>query len=332
MQFVAYSDVANEDEVTARLKSQVPAWRSIRGARDEQVDQQIRADGIDILIDLAGHTAGNRATLFARQPAPIQVSYLGYPATTGVETIQYRITDALADPIGLTEAHHTEKLIRLPKTAWCYRPPASAPPVSELPAKTHGYITFGSFNSFAKVNATVIQAWAQILKQVHGAQLLLRANGLDQASVQTKLRKAFADLGVPGDRIVMSGRVTNIEEHLAHYSQIDLALDPFPYNGTTTTCEALWMGVPVVTVAGSEHRSRVGVSLLTNVGLDALVAGDIDHYIAKVIELSANLHALSELRKGLRNQMQNSPLRDEPGFVREFDAALQSIWQEWCVT
>jgi protein O-GlcNAc transferase len=330
MEFTAYSDVPTEDEVTARLKRLVARWRSIRGQRDEQVEQQIRTDEIDILINLAGHTGGNRATLFARKPAPVQISYLGYPATTGIPTIGYRITDALADPPGMTEAHHTEKLVRLPKTAWCYRPPSDAPEISPLPAMQNGFVTFGSFNSFSKVNRTVIQAWAAILNRVDGSKIFLRANGLSDASVQAKVRLRFTEQGISPQRILMMGRVPVIADHLAYYSQIDIALDTFPYHGTTTTCEALWMGVPVVTIAGSEHRSRVGVSLLSNVGLENLVMDNLDAYIAKAVQMAGELDALSVLRSGLRDRMQKSVLRDESGFAGKFEKCLRQIWREWC--
>ncbi len=330
LEFTAYSDVPTEDEVTARLNRHVKTWRTIRGQRDEQVEQTIRADQIDILIDLVGHTACNRATLFARKPAPVQISYLGYPATTGIQSIGYRITDPLADPPGLTEAHYTEKLVRLPRTAWCYRPPADAPDISQLPAMQKGYVTFGSFNSFSKVNPAVIRAWASILKRVNGAKLLLKSNGLSDGNLQSKVRRKFADQGVNPERLLMMGRVPITANHLACYSQIDLALDTFPYQGTTTTCEALWMGAPVVTFAGNEHRSRVGVSLLTNVGLEGLVTKEVDGYVSKAIEIARDLDALSTLRSGLRARMQNSALRDEVGFAHEFEQCLRDIWREWC--
>ncbi len=295
-QFVAYSCVPAEDSFTARFKAHAEQWRSIIGLRLELVDRQIRGDGIDILVDLGGHTAGQRAPLFAFAPAPVQVSYLGYASTTGIETIDYRMTDSASDPPGECESHYTEKLVRLPRCAWCYRPMAHAPAVSSLPARRNGYITFGSFNHFSKVNANVTAAWAQILGRVPNARLLLKANGLGEASIQERVRATFQSAGIACDRIIMAGREPTAPEHLGRYGEIDIALDTFPYNGTTTTCEALWMGVPVVALAGAEHRSRVGVSLLSALGLERLIGKGIDDYVRIAAELAGSLNELAELR------------------------------------
>jgi predicted O-linked N-acetylglucosamine transferase (SPINDLY family) len=328
--YIAYADLATEDEVSRRLKSQVEGWRSIRGIGDEPVADRVRTDQVDILIDLSGHTSGNRARVFARKPAPVQISYLGYPATTGIETIEYRITDALADPPGMTDGHYTEKLLRLPRTAWCYRPPPDAPDVAELPARVHGYVTFGSFNNWPKVNDRVIDVWAKILRQVHNARLMLKTNGLREMALQRRVREMFTARGVDPGRLTLVSKDAELKDHLRKYGEVDIALDPFPYNGTTTTCEAMWMGVPVITLEGRMHLSRVGVSLLSNVGLRELIAGDEDDYVARAVALAGDLDRLASLRRGLRERMEHSPLRDEKQMANDFNAAIQVAWREWC--
>ena len=328
--FIAYSELPHEDEFSARLKGLFDAWRPIFGRSDEQVERQIRGDRVDILVDLAGHTSRNRAKLMCRRPAPVQVEYLGYPSTTGIETIQWRITDAKADPVGMTEAHYTEKLIRLPRTAWCYRPLAGAPEVGELSADRKGYVTFGSFNNLAKINPRVIAVWTKILQRVATSRLMLKYAGISEPSVRDSLRQQFAAGGVDPDRIDLHGRDPTERAHLARYGDIDIALDTFPYNGTTTTCEALWMGVPVVTVAGELHQARVGASLLLSVGLEDWVASDEENYISKAVTAAGQIGRLAELRRGLRSMMQRSPLRDEAGFTRDLEAALRAIWRESC--
>jgi predicted O-linked N-acetylglucosamine transferase (SPINDLY family) len=328
--FIAYSELPHEDEFTARLKGYFDVWRPTFGILDEQVDRQIRADRVDILVDLAGHTSKNRAKLMCRAAAPVQAEFLGYPSTTGIEAIQWRITDAKADPVGMTERHYTEKLIRLPRTAWCYRPLGGAPDVSNLPADHNRHITFGSFNNFAKINVRVIRVWTQILPRVPSARLMLKYAGISEPSVRQALREQFAAGGVDPDRLDLRGRDPTELAHLAQYANIDIALDTFPYNGTTTTCEALWMGVPVVTIAGQLHQARVGASLLSSVGLDDWVAQDEEGYVTKAVEAAGDIAGLRELRSNLRQMMERSPLGDEAGFTRELEGALREIWRAWC--
>jgi len=330
MRFVAYSELEHEDDVTARLKAYFQTWRRTFGVPDEEVERQIREDRVDILVDLAGHTARNRAKVMARGAAPVQVSYLGYPCTTGIETIDWRITDAKADPPGMTEHHYTEKLMRLGRTGWCYRPMAEAPAVGGLPADRNRFVTFGSFNNLAKINENGIAAWLEILRRIPSARLLLKYTGLGEASVQEEMRAQFAAGGIEPQRIVMRGRDETIPQHVARYAQMDIALDTFPYNGTTTTCEALWMGVPVVTIAGKMHLSRVGASLLETVGLGDVVGESVNEYVEKAVELAGDLERLRRLRANLREMLERSPLRDEVGFTREFEAALREMWRAWC--
>ena len=248
---------------------------------DDRAADLIREDGVDILVDLAGHTAQNRLLLFACKPAPIQMTYLGYPGTRqGCPLMDYRLTDALADPPGLTESHFVETLLRLPRVNWCFSPIVAAAPVGPLPAAKSGArstgsgraLCFGSFSNFAKITDVMLQTWAKLLLAVPGSRLMLKAKALAVESVRQQVLGRFSELGVLPSRLELRGRLLNPADHLAAYGQVDIALDTFPYHGTTTTCEAFWMGVPVVTLAGNTHVSRVGVSLLTHVGLAEMIA------------------------------------------------------------
>jgi predicted O-linked N-acetylglucosamine transferase (SPINDLY family) len=325
----AYAQVRMEDEVTQQLRSHADVWRNIIGLSDLQVAERIRRDKIDILVDLAGHTAGHRLLVFACKPAPVQASYLGYPATTGLETMDYRLTDSLADPPGTTESYFTEQLVRFPHTAWCYQAPPASPAASTLPAMHNDYITFGSFNNFTKVNGPLARSWARILREVPNSQLLLKAVALNSETARKHVWQIMEASGISPDRISLHGSVP-IREHLAFYNRIDIGLDTYPYHGTTTTCEALWMGVPVVTLAGQSHVSRVGVSLLTNVGLADLIGKDTDQYIQIAIDLAVNRNRLLQIRQGLRDRMLKSPLMDGAGFVRQIETAYREMWQRWC--
>ena len=325
-----YAELPFADAVTNRLSALSEGWRSSMGVTDEVLARQINEDQIDILIDLAGHTASNRLRALAYRPAPVQASFLGYPFTTGGKVVDWKITDTLADPPGMTEAACTEKLYRLPRSAWCYRPLATAPAVAPPPAEKNGFVTFGSFNAYAKVGARVIETWAEILKRVPTSRLLLKAGPLGDEDLRKIVFDHFAALGINTSRVALLGRARANEEHLGTYDRIDIALDTFPYNGTTTTCEALWMGLPVVAVAGKRHIERVGVSLLTTVGLGEYVAPDLAGYIDTAARLAADLPRLVELRRTMRDRLKNSPLTDEKGYAREFDAMLHDMFGQWC--
>jgi protein O-GlcNAc transferase len=324
-----YSQVAIEDSITQKIRASADVFRSIVGLSDNAVAETIRQDQIDILVDLTGHTAGNRLLMFAQKPAPLQVTYLGYPATTGLDAIDYRITDAYADPPGMTEAYHSEKLIRLPHCAWCYQPLQPPPPVSQLPALSNNYITFGSFNNFSKVSTPALHAWAEILLAVPGSRLLIKGRGLRSESAQQKVRRLMSEKGVSPDRLTLRGWVP-AAEHLSLYNQVDIALDTFPYNGTTTTCEAILMGVPVVALAGKSHVARVGVSLLSNLNLSDLAGNDLGQYIQIATELATDQTRLVMLRSQLREQMEQSWLMNSPQFARDVGAAYRQIWRDWC--
>jgi predicted O-linked N-acetylglucosamine transferase (SPINDLY family) len=329
VEVTCYANVRKPDEVTTRVQQLADRWRDIYRSSDEAVAEQIRADQIDILVDLAGHTADNRLLVFARKPAPVQVAYLGYPNTTGLATIGYRITDAWADPPGTTEGWYTETIVRLPQGFLCYQPAADTPVPGPLPALRTGYITFGSFNNVAKVNEHVIACWAAILRTLPDGKLLLKAKALADTGTRERFQVLFAKYGVPTERLQLCAWMPTAE-HLQGYDTTDIALDPFPYNGTTTTCEALWMGVPVVTLAGKMHAGRVGVSLLTQVGLPELIAKTPERYVALAVELASDLKRLQSLRQGLRECLKRSPLMDAAGFTRSLEQAYREMWKKYC--
>jgi protein O-GlcNAc transferase len=260
----------------------------------------------------------------------VQMSWLGYPCTTGLRAIGYRITDAIADPAGATDQHHSETLVRLPRTFLCYRPPEEAPPPGPLPSLAGNPFTFGSFNNLPKVNDGVIDVWAEILRRVPGSRLLLKSHALTCHESAGRVGQAFAERGIDGGRLELVGWCRDLAEHLQLYGRIDLALDPFPYNGTTTTCEALWMGVPVLTLAGNRHAARVGASLLAQVGLERLITATREGYVARAVALAAARDELAKIREMLRGRMAASPLCDAAAFARDMEAAYRTVWRAWC--
>ncbi len=326
-----YCNTAVRDAVTGRLQGFCDHWHAVAGLSDDDLTQKISADGIDLLVDLAGHTADNRLTVLAAKPAPVQLTYLGYPNTTGLDTVDYRLTDAVADPPTTGDALYTETLLRLDGCFLCYTPPMHAPEVKSLPAQTNGFITFGSFNNRAKINTAVVRTWSAILQAVPHSRLILKAAACADATVRDQLRDQFAGNGITAGRIDLHGLLP-AAEHLDLYNQIDIGLDTFPYNGTTTTCEALWMGVPVVTAAGDRHAGRVGASLLTCLGTPDLVADDHKDYVARAAALAADLPRLAGLRNTLRRRMAASALTNGPAFTRNLETELRRLWQQWCAT
>jgi protein O-GlcNAc transferase len=326
-----YSNVERQDATTDRLRGLVDHWRPILDYGDEQAAELIRTDGIDILVDLAGHTAGHRLLVFARRPAPVQVTWLGYPNTTGMAAMDYRITDAWTDPPGESDRWHSETLVRLPGGFLCYQPPSDSPPVSDLPARATGYVTFGCFNNSAKISAAVLDAWSEILKVVPEARLLLKSQQLSDPHLQRRYEREFQVRGVDPQRVETIERIESRRGHLELYGRVDVGLDPFPYNGTTTTCEALWMGVPVVVLAGDRHAGRVGVSLLSQVGLNGLIAKDVENYVSVATALATDPVRCSSLRVSLRERLNSSSLCDSAGFARRIEAAYRRIWGEWLV-
>ena len=327
---VCYSDVACPDAMTGRLRSLAQIWRDTRDSDDAHLEAMIWADRIDILVDLAGHTTENRLAVFARKPAPIQVSYLGYPNTTGLSRMDYRLTDAWADPPGKHDRYYTETLIRLPNGFVCYTPDRGAPPVTALPASRTGSVTFGSFNNSVKITPEVVATWAAILRAVPGSRMLCKAYWFADPSIRERYHRLFEINGVGRECVLLRGQLPEARDHLSVYADVDIALDTFPYNGTTTTCEALWMGVPVVVLAGDRHAGRVGVSLMHQAGLTELVAGDVGSYVAKAAGLARDLHALNRMRAELRPRMSSSLLCDESRLVNDVQAAYRAMWKQWC--
>jgi len=326
-----YHNSHKDEPVTARLAAAADRWHEVRKLDDAALEALIRADRIDILVDLAGYTAGNRLGVFARRPAPVQATYLGYPNTTGIPAIQYRLTDAWADPPD-HDRLATERLIRLPHGFLCYRPPDDLPAVGPLPALRKGAVTFGSFNNLAKTHPVTIETWARILNAVPDSRLLFKSRFFADADMRAYFAKAFAGHGVDPARIEMAGGLPLVRDHLMRYNEVDIALDTFPYNGTTTTCEALAMGVPVITLAGHRHAGRVGVSLLSAYGLERFIADDRDSYIALARETARDLGALTDLRAGLRGRMRSAPCSDPKTFTGALEIAYRAMWRAFCET
>ncbi|MBV8825586.1 MAG: tetratricopeptide repeat protein, partial [Hyphomicrobiales bacterium] len=327
--FLYFND-ARADAMTARIKAHADHWVPIHYLTDEQAAARIREDAIDVLVDLSGHTSHNRLTLFARKPAPLAVSWLGYPNTTGLPAIDFRFTDAVVDPPGEADRLHTERLVRLAPGFLCYAAPDDAGPVAPLPALAASHVTFGSFNNVAKLSPSTIALWARLLREVPDARLLLKASQFKDRGTRGRIAAAFASAGIDADRLTVLPPNAATAEHLAAYGQVDIALDPLPYNGTATTCEALWMGVPVVTLRGVRHAARVGASILTEVGLEHLIAPTPDEYIAIAAGLARDRDALSALRASLRERMRASPLCDGAGFARVVEDAYRTMWRDWC--
>lgn len=313
-----------EDQVTERLKGTRSQWRKIVRLSDQEACALIRRDRIDVLIDLSGHTMGNRLQMFALKPAPLQISYLGYPATTGLGAMDARLVDQWTDPVGQTEGFHRETLQRIEGGFLCYRAPSNAPDVGPLPCQTNGYVTFGSCNNLAKLTPVVLQCWAEILSRVPGSKLMLKGKALADAGVRSRFEATFSGLGIDAERLLFKSWISG-DSHLSIYNQMDIALDPFPYNGTTTTCETLWMGVPTVTLEGQAHAARVGISLLNVCGLGELIAPDRTHYISLAVNLATAPERLQTYRRDLRSKMMASRLCNGADFTLAFEKALSDL-------
>jgi protein O-GlcNAc transferase len=324
-----YPNLKSEDATTRRLQALADHWQPIQTLDDATVAELIGRDRIDILVDLAGHTKDNRLLVFARKPAPIQVTWLGYPNTTGMRAMDYRLSDGIADPDDGSGNGCTEAIVRLPQGFLCYRPLDSASPVAPTPAIHLGHVTFGSFNNTSKITRDVVRTWAAILRRVPTARLLLKSKQLGDGPTAERYRQMFVDHGIATERLDLLGRLEPAQDHLDAYGRLDIALDPFPYNGTTTTCEALWMGVPVITLRGSSHVARVGASLLTHCGLTDLIAETETDYIERATALAADLAALTALRAGMRTRLAASPLTDHHRFAGAVENVYRHLWQDW---
>jgi protein O-GlcNAc transferase len=327
-----YYNAVESDEVTERLKQSVHHWTDCIGLSDEELAERIRQDAIDILIDLSGHTNKNRLLVFARKPAPVQVSYLGYPNTTGLSTIDYRITDNYVEPEepeGVAESFSSEALLRMPNSYFCYRPNDHSPQVNKLPALQNGYVTFGSFNNYAKLNSEILAIWTKVLHAVPDSKLFIKARSINDPTTLQTFREHLAKLGIESERLIFANYAHSTEEHLKTYHQIDIGLDTYPYNGATTSCEALWMGVPVVTLAGDKHAARMGLSILSAIGLTELIAHNPETYIDICVKLANDTESLQKLRKETREKMQKSPLMDGITFTHNLEAAYRKMWVQW---
>ena len=326
-----YHDHFREDAVSARLKARAAVWRNFVGQAGPAVEKIIRADQPDILIDLAGHTGmTSRLPLFAKHLAPVQVNYLGYPNTTGLTAMHYRFTDAVVDPVGDSDAFATEKLVRFAPTAWAYEPPPAAPEPGPAPCSTSGQVTFGCFNNLNKISDATLALWARVLAAVPESLLLLKGRGLGDPAARQRYLDRLAATSLPVDRVEFLERTAKTEDHLALYGRVDISLDTFPYHGTTTTCEALWMGVPVVTLMGDRHVARVSGSLLTAIGRAEWIAQTSDDYVRLAAQLASDATALASIRAGLRAQVKNSPLGDHAAQSARFATALRQCWQHYC--
>lgn len=325
---ICYHSHSTMDAVSERLRARADGWVECADLSDYALAARIRDDGIDILVDLAAHTAHNRTLAFALRPAPVQAIYLGYPTTTGLHSIDYRITDWTVDPPG-SEAFNVEQPARLPHSYFCYVE-KKAPPLAALPASQHGSFTFGSFNACVKWSDATLALWARVLNAVPGARLFLKAKDLSRPGIGERVLDRFADLGVASDRIELQGWEPSTVDHFSAYNRVDIALDTYPYNGATTTCEALWMGVPVVTLKGATHASRMAASILAAAGLRELITESEDAYVETCTRLAGDLEKLAALRAGLRGRLRESPLTDAPGFTRELELEYRKMWRAWC--
>jgi predicted O-linked N-acetylglucosamine transferase (SPINDLY family) len=321
-----YYNLDKQDEVTARLKGYADHWIPCSFMTDEALAGRIRADQIDILVDLSGHTAHNRLMTFARKPAPVQATWIGYAGTTGLTAMDYRITDHYMDPPGLSERYHSEQLIRLPGSNVPFSPEACAPEVSELPALSSGQLTLSSLNTLNKINPQVIRLWGRILAALPQARLML--GNVTDPLIRQRLLDLFQEAGISEERLILHPRMS-MSDYLALHRQIDFGLDPFPFTGATSTYHALWMGVPVITLAGDNAAARCGVATMGIVGLEQFITRSEEEYLQRTLSIAADLPALNRIRQSLRPKMQQT-VCDAAGITRNLETAYRSMWRQWC--
>ncbi len=326
----SYSNTSYDNPIMERMKKSADFWRDLRDLNSDAAYSLIYSDQIDILIDMAGHTAANSLMVFARKPAPVQVTWLGYPATTGMKAMDYRITDHYVEPVGMTEHLNAETLWRLPKIFCCYQGHENSPTVIDHPPfEDNGYITFGCFNNFMKVRDPVLAAWGRILKQVPNSRLLLEIPNLDDPKFCKTVEDRLKKQDVPMDRVMLELRTRTNQFVL--YNKIDIALDPFPCCGGTTSMDTLWMGVPLITLAGQSFVSRMGVTILTNAGLPELIAYTTEKYIELVVDLAQDRARLKKIRHNLRDRFSSSPAMDQKSFTQDMEEAYRGMWRKYCV-
>ena len=324
-EILCYFGGGQPDWMTKLIRGLAGSWRNTLGVPDAGLAEMIRRDGVDILVSLTMHTAGNRLPVFARRPAPVQVAWLAYPGSTGLESIGYRLTDAHMAPPGQDSAWSSEEPVRLPDCWCCYDPAGESPEINALPASSAEGVTFGSLNNFAKVDDGVLALWARVLEAAQGSKLLMLC---PEGRSRERVRAFFGARGIAAERVELVGYVSRWD-YLRRYERIDVGLDSFPCNGMTTTCDALWMGAPVLTLPGKMPVSRAGLSILSTVGLAELAASSEEDYVRMAVELAGNLPRLAHLRATLRGRMLASPLMDAPRFARNVEAAYRSMWERW---
>ena len=324
---ICYSNSVWTDEITARCEALADLWRDISVMQDDHAESLMRADALDILIDLSGHTAGNRLRLMARKVSPVQVTYIGYPGTTGLAEVDYRITDAYCDPAGASENRYGERLLRLPRSLWCYQQPPDMPPPAPAPFLRNGHITFGSVNSMPKLNPRTIALWSRLLLSVPDSRLIMAS--VPAGAGRDRILAEFEKCGIAATRISMTATLP-LERFWALFGEIDIALDSTPYNGGATTCATLWMGVPVVSLVGELFQSRAGLSILSTLGLPELAAPDAGTFLDIARSLALDRGRLQTLRTSMRERLNASPLADCPGYTRDLEALYRQMWETWC--
>jgi predicted O-linked N-acetylglucosamine transferase (SPINDLY family) len=327
VEITCYSGVVQPDEYTARFQAAADHWRDTAGLSDDALAAQIRQDAIDVLVDLSAYSRGNRLLVFARKPAPVQVTAWGYATGTGLSTMDYFFADTVVVPAE-ARRYFSEEVFDLPSVL-CYGPPATAPPVAPPPAATAGQITFGCFNHPRKVSAETLALWGRVLQAVPTARLVLKYGGFDDPAIQARVREELAGRGVAPERLELRGASPHYE-HLAAYADVDLALDPFPHGGGVTTLEAAWLGVPTVTLLEDRISGRVSASILTTIGLADWVAATPDQYVALAQQHAADVEALAAVRPALRGRLANSVICDHAAYCRAVEAAYRTIWRRWC--
>jgi protein O-GlcNAc transferase len=332
-EYHAYFTAPREDIRTREFHALFHHWHKVHGMPHHKIAQLVRRHQIDILIDLSGYTSHTMTEAFVLKPAPIQIAWIGYPNTVGLPEINYRLTDDLADPVGESDAYHSEKLLRVPGGFLCYAPYDKAPPVAPAPFEKNGFITFGSFNQRTKLSPECIALWSSVLRAVPDSTLVLKSvYGYGDGPSRDSLLATFSAHGVGGERLRLLTGESSTESHLARYAEVDIGLDTIPFNGTTTSCEALWMGVPVVCLAGDRHASRVGVSILTNAGLPDLIAKDSSDFIRIACDLAADRNRLKALRSEMRDRLTHSPLLDAKRMARHLESIWRDTWWQYCET
>ena len=329
---IAHSTATTADDITQKFKDSADHWRDCFSLGDDELIQRILTDEIDLLVDCSGHTKGNRLRIFQYKPAPIQMTWLGYPSTTGLKAIDYRLSDVVTDPVGEADQLHSETVLRLDAGFHTYRPLAQTPGPSPVPSTRSGRIHFGAFQNLSKVSDKTIELWALVLGAVPNGRLIMKARGLDERAVAERTRKRLTGLGISQDQFEFVPWNAIYGQHFRDFERVDIVLDTTPYNGTTTTCEALWMGAPVVTLSGDRSASRVGASLLNQIGHQEWIAHSDAEFVQIAASLASDTGQLAKLRKSLRTELCHSSLGDSDLFARSLESAYREVWRQWCAT